>query len=47
MAKKAAKKKTSKKRKYSRGSGTEVKNEMRRFNKGTAKKRPRWQGRQS
>jgi Family of unknown function (DUF6496) len=37
MAKKAAKKKASKKRKYSRGSGTEVKNEMRRFKKGTAK----------
>ena len=37
MAKKAAKKKTSTKRKYSRGSGTEVQNEMRRFKKGTAK----------
>jgi hypothetical protein len=38
MAKKAAKKKSSsKKRKYSRSSGSDVKNEMRRYNKGTAK----------
>jgi len=38
MAKKAAKKKSSsKKRKYSRSSGSDVKNEMRRYKKGTAK----------
>ena len=38
MAKTAAKKKgSSKKRKYSRSSGSDVKNEMRRYKKGTAK----------
>ena len=38
MAKKAAKKKgSSKKRKYSPNSGSDVKNEMRRYKKGTAK----------
>ena len=38
MAKKAAKKKgSSKKRKYSRSSGSDVKTEMRRYKKGTAK----------
>ena len=38
MAKKAAKKKSSsKKRKYSRSSDSDVKNEMRRYKKGTAK----------
>ena len=38
MAKRAAKKKgSSKKRKYSRSSGSDVKTEMRRYKKGTAK----------
>ena len=38
MAKKAAKKKaSSKKRKYSRRSGSDVKTDMRRYKKGTAK----------
>ena len=41
MAKKAAKKKaSSKKRKYSHSSGSDVKNEMRRYKKGTAKSGP-------
>ena len=37
MAKKAAKRSSSKKRKYSPSSGSDVKNEMRRYKKGTAK----------
>jgi uncharacterized protein DUF6496 len=38
MAKKAAKRKAaSEKRKYSRSSGSDVENEMRRYKKGTAK----------
>jgi hypothetical protein len=45
MAKKAAKKKgSSKKRRYSRSSGNDVKNEMRRYKKGTAKSGPGGKG---
>ena len=45
MAKRAAKKKgSSKKRKYSRSSGSDVKTEMRRYKKGTAKSGPGGKG---
>ena len=45
MAKKAAKKKgSSKKRRYSRSSGSDVKDEMRRYKKGTAKSGPGGKG---
>ncbi len=45
MAKKAAKQKgSSKKRRYSRSSGNDVKNEMRRYKKGTAKSGPGGKG---
>ena len=45
MANKAAKRKVaSKKRKYSRSSGSDVKTEMRRYKKGTAKSGPGGKG---